>query len=118
MKLALVLVLGQGIGATVLLAQQQGALEEFWVDLVLRLGFPVVVVLMLVKGWLVPGFIYDRVVKNNERLTTIFEDKALPALIKSNDVLDKSYDAWERVLPIIEALTDPPPPRPRRRTPG
>ena len=73
---------------------------DFWIDLVLRLGFPVVVVLMLIKGYLVPGFIYDRVVKDNERLVNVFEEKALPALIKSNEVLEAALPLIQEAHPV------------------
>lgn len=61
--------------------------EEFWLDLVLRLGFPVVVVLAMVKGYLVPGFIYDRVVKENDRLTTVTEEKVIPLAVEGQRLL-------------------------------
>lgn len=83
-------------------------MEDFWVDLVLRLGFPVVVVLCMIKGYLVPGFIYDRVIKENDRLTSLTEEKVIPALIEYNRTI-------ERVLDKLDA--EPPRARTRRSSP-
>lgn len=62
-------------------------MDPVWMDFILRLGFPIVVVLAMVRGYLVPGFIYERVVKENERLTQISEDKVIPLAIEGQRVL-------------------------------
>jgi hypothetical protein len=84
-------------------------MEDFWLDLILRLGFPIVVVLAMVKGYLVPGFIYDRVVKENERLTTVSEEKVIPLAVEGQRLLREA-------LVILEDREDlePPPRRDRR----
>lgn len=70
-------------------------MEEFWLDFILRLGFPVVVVLAMVRGYLVPGFIYERVVKENDRLTNVSEEKVIPLAVEGQRLLREALSILE-----------------------
>jgi hypothetical protein len=96
--------------------------EEFWLDLILRLGFPIVVVLAMIKGHIVPGFIYERVVKENERLTQVAEEKVIPLAVEGQRLLrealaileEREFTEDEDQPP--HQIPPPPPPPPRRGT--
>lgn len=64
-------------------------------DFILRLGFPIVVVLAMIRGYLVPGFIYDRVVKENERLTLVSEEKVIPLAVEGQRLLREALEVME-----------------------
>lgn len=82
-------------------------MDPFWTDLILRLGFPVVVVLAMVKGYIVPGFIYDRVVKENERLTVVTEEKVIPLAVESQRLLREAMEILEDTGPGQEPENPP-----------
>jgi hypothetical protein len=85
--------------------------EDFWADLILRLGFPVVVVLAMIKGYLVPGFIYQRAIDEADRLTRLAEEKLYPITAESQATLK---EALELIRDMREEL-EPPAPPPRKR---
>lgn len=90
-------------------------MEQFWLDFILRLGFPIVVVLAMVKGYLIPGFIYERVVKENDRLTQVSEEKVIPLAVEGQRLLREALSILEeRELSSSEG-DDPPPRRQARR---
>ena len=70
-------------------------MDPFWADLILRLGFPTVVILAMMKGYLVPGFIYDRVVKENDRLTKVSEEKVIPLAVEGQRLLREALEIVE-----------------------
>lgn len=76
-------------------------------DFILRLGFPIVVVLAMIRGYLVPGFIYERVVAENERLTQITEEKVIPLTVEGQRLL-------QEVVKILDETNALPPPESRR----
>lgn len=86
-------------------------MDQFWSDLVLRLGFPVVVVLAMIKGYLVPGFIYDRVVKENDRLTVVTEEKVIPLAVESQRLLREALIILEEAGLGKDGPDDPRAPR-------
>lgn len=79
-------------------------MQPFWTDAVLRLGFPVVVVLAMIRGYLVPGFIYDRVVKENERLTKVSEEKVIPLAVEGQRLLRDALEVMEEREDAAKAL--------------
>lgn len=87
-------------------------MEDFWADLILRLGFPVVVVLAMIKGYLVPGFIYQRAIDEADRLTKLAEEKLYPITAESQATLK---EALELIRDMRDELEPPPPPTPRKR---
>jgi hypothetical protein len=72
-------------------------MEQFWMDFTLRVGFPIVVILAMIRGYLVPGFIYDRVVKENDRLTKLSEEEVIPLAVEGQQLLREAIIAFERL---------------------
>lgn len=66
-------------------------------DFTLRVGFPIVVILAMIRGYLVPGFIYDRVVKENDRLTKLSEEEVIPLAVEGQQLLREAIIAFERL---------------------
>ena len=73
------------------------------------------VVLGFIFGKIVPGYVYERRLKEVEerdakieRMTIAFEEKAIPALLKASDVLEQAM----KVIQDLEARQTP-----RKRTP-
>lgn len=64
-------------------------------DFTLRVGFPIVVILAMIRGYLVPGFIYDRVVKENDRLTRLSEEKVIPLAVEGQQLLREALAIFE-----------------------
>ena len=72
-----------------------------------------VMVVLLVTGILVPKPTHDRVVKENERLRELIDNKVYPAIENSASAVRESSETLKEAL---RALPDPDP-VPRRRAP-
>lgn len=81
-------------------------MEQFWMDFILRVGFPIVVIIMLIRGDLVPGFIYKRVVAENERLTTVTEEKVIPLAVEGQRLLREALEVMEERGSLGSGLSD------------
>ena len=66
-------------------------------DFTLRVGFPIVVILAMIRGYLVPGFIYDRVVKENDRLQRLAEEKVIPLAVEGQQLMQKTVELLDRI---------------------
>jgi hypothetical protein len=55
-----------------------------------------IIFVLIMLGQLVPGNIYKKVEQENDRLRTLIEDRVLPALERSNDVIAKALELVER----------------------
>lgn len=75
----------------------------------------------LVAGFIakvvVPGWLYTRTEKENDRLRLLIEDRVIPALEKSNDVLADALQLLAQVETELREAGKPPPRAPRRRSP-
>lgn len=70
--------------------------DNLWISITQTLGFPALVVFLIIVGKLVPGWAYERAVKDNDRMTAVLEEKALPALVASNTLLEEMRRALAR----------------------
>lgn len=66
-------------------------------DFTLRVGFPIVVILAMIRGYLVPGFIYDRVVTENGRLTMLTEEKVIPLAVEGQQLMRQTVELLDRI---------------------
>ena len=66
-------------------------------DFTLRVGFPIVVILAMIRGYIVPGFIYDRVVRENDRLTKLSEEKVIPLAVEGQQLLRQALAVLEKL---------------------
>lgn len=87
------------------------SIESFILDVLLRLGFPTAVVFAIAKGWLVPGFIYTEEVAERKRLSLLAEEKLIPMVVESQNLLKEALE----VLTEYDPPPAPVPPPPRRR---
>lgn len=55
-----------------------------------------IVFILIMIGQLVPGSIFKKVEQENDRLRTLIEDRVLPALEKSNEVIGKALELVEQ----------------------
>ena len=108
MVLSVVVLTVLGIVSIVAQATGSPALESVWLDAVLRLGFPVVVVFMIVKGWLVPGFVYEREEARSEKidarlvdLEASIREKFIPALLENTAALQDVVRLVDDLAPQI-----------------
>lgn len=82
-------------------------MDQFpWVQVVSSLGFPIVVVLMIIRGWLVPGFVYERIVEDNDRLSRVVENQVIPLVTESKQVLREALEIAPSIKDFRAALTE------------
>lgn len=73
-----------------------------------------IIVVCLITGVLVPGYLYKRSEAENERLRRLIDDKLYPMMEQATAALKESSSASQELL---RALPAPAPP-PRRRSPS
>ncbi len=111
-----------------LLAQatpEPGVSADFWVEAIKTLGFPIVVVIVLVygiaKGKIIPGVIYEREVAKRELAEA--NERALEKQVRE-DIVPLIVQATASGASVVQVLADiraflaTPPPPPRRKAAG
>ena len=66
------------------------------------LGFPIVVVIMIIRGDLVPGFIYKKTVIDNDRLNSLVTEQVIPLLDSTRRVVEMNGQTMKSALDLID----------------
>lgn len=74
-----------------------------------------IVVVCLITGLLVPGYLYKRIEAENDRLRKLVDEKTYPTVEAATSALRESSETLREVARLIPA--DEPPPRRRRAAP-